>query len=29
MDNLFINFLNKLKQQKKTNFQLSLKKKGF
>ena len=29
MDNLFINFLNKLKQQKKINFQLSLKKKRF
>ncbi len=29
MDKLFINFLNKLKQQKKTNFQLSLQKKRF
>ena len=29
MDNLFINFLNKLKQQKKINFQLSLQKKRF
>ena len=29
MDKLFINFLNKLKKQKKTNFQLSLQKKRF